>query len=280
MKILLTGGSGFIGKTFIKKYRDKLNIVAPTHAQADLTNAHEVQKLFAEHKFDAVVHLAGAGEHVEQSALEADNLIMFKNIQYMSIVHGVKKLITVGEGVEFDRSRPIVDFSESMFGKSIPRDGYGLARYLINLLASKDKITTVLRIFNVYGAGGGKRPINKIVAAGARGKKQIVIDRDRVVSAVAVDDVARVIYEFLRGDHPKGDYNLVASDKMSYTDIAKTVRRLVRRDGGDIDIVVKNPKPDLEYTADNGKLVSTLGIRLTSTASGVKNLYNSLVRNS
>ncbi len=279
MKILVTGGSGFIGKTFVKKYRDKLDIVAPTHAQMDLTNAHEVQKLFSAHRFDAVVHLAGAGEQVAQSALEADNLIMFKNIQYMSIVHGVKKLITVGEGVEFDRSRPIVDFSESMFGRSIPRDGYGLARYLINLLASKDKITTVLRIFNVYGMGGGKRPINKIVAAGARGKK-IVIDRDRTVSAVAVDDVARVIYEFLRGDYQKGDYNLVAGDKMSYTEIAKAVRRLVRRDGGDVEIVVKNPKPDLEYTADNGKLVSTLGIRLTSTATGVKNLYNNLVRNS
>ena len=67
---------------------------------------------------------------------------------------------------------------------------------------------------------------------------------------------------------------------MSYTEIAKAVRRLVRRDGGDVEIVVKNPKPDLEYTADNGKLVSTLGVRLTSTATGVKNLYNNLVRNS
>ena len=155
MKILVTGGSGFIGKAFIKRFRKQFDIVAPTHEQMDLTDARSVQRQFAAQKFDAVLHLAGLSERGKHETLEADNLIMFKNIQYMAIAHGVKKLITVGEGVEFDRSRPIIDYTESMFGKYIPTDGYGLGRYLINLLASKDKITTVLRIFNVYGAGGG-----------------------------------------------------------------------------------------------------------------------------
>ncbi len=277
MKILITGGSGFIGKTFIKNYRKKFDIVAPTREQMDLTNVRAIEDLFQKHDFDAVVHLAGMDEQGNNVALEADNLIMFKNIQYMSIVHGVKKLITVGEGVEFDRSRPIVDFTEAMFGKSIPTDGYGLGRYLISLLASKDKITTVLRVFDVYGAGGGQsRPINAIVSAGSRGKKQIVIDRDKTVSAVSVDDAARVIYEFLRKDYPKGDYNLVAADKMSYVEIAKTVKRLVKKDGGNIDIVVKREGMANEYTANNEKLVSTAEMRITSTHSGIKKLYEEL----
>ncbi len=277
MKILITGGSGFIGKTFIKNYRKKFDIVAPTREQMDLTNVRAIEDLFQKHDFDAVVHLAGMDEQGNNAALEADNLIMFKNIQYMSIVHGVKKLITVGEGVEFDRSRPIVDFTEAMFGKSIPTDGYGLGRYLISLLASKDKITTVLRVFDVYGAGGGQsRPINAIVSAGSRGKKQIVIDRDKTVSAVSVDDAARVIYEFLRKDYPKGDYNLVAADKMSYVEIAKTVKRLVKKDGGNIDIVVKREGMANEYTANNEKLVSTAEMRITSTHSGIKKLYEEL----
>ena len=277
MKILITGGSGFIGKTFIKNYRKKFDIVAPTREQMDLTNVRAIEDLFQKHDFDAVVHLAGMDEQGNNVALEADNLIMFKNIQYMSIVHGVKKLITVGEGVEFDRSRPIVDFTEAMFGKSIPTDGYGLGRYLISLLASKDKITTVLRVFDVYGAGGGQsRPINAIVSAGSRGKKQIVIDRDKTVSAISVDDAARVIYEFLRKDYPKGDYNLVAADKMSYVEIAKTVKRLVKKDGGNIDIVVKREGMANEYTANNEKLVSTAEMRITSTHSGIKKLYEEL----
>ncbi len=274
MKILVTGGSGFIGKAFIKQYRNKFDIVAPTHAQMDLSDARAIDALFSKHRFDAVVHLAGASEH-GGAALEADNLIMFKNIQYMSIFHGVKKLIIVGEGAEFDRSRPIVDFSEDMIGESIPTDGYGLGRYLINLLAAKDKITTSLRVFDVYGVGG-KGTINKIVAAGAKGKKQIVIDRDRTVSGIHVDDVVKTIAGFLRGDMPKGDYNLVSGDKMSYLDIAKAVKRAVRRDGRDIEIKVKNPVPDLEYTAKNDKLLAVMPMRMISLKNGVKRLYEEL----
>lgn len=278
MKILVTGGSGFIGKTFIKHYKNVFDIVAPTHEQMDLTDARSIAQQFKEHKFDAVLHLAGLGASGTQAPLEADNLIMFKNIQYLAIANGVKKLIAVGEGVEFDGSKPIVDITEDKFGASVPADGYGLGRYLIKVLASKDKITTILRIFNVYGAGDASRPINKIVTAGARGKKQIVIERDKTVSAISVSDTVRVIASLLLGDFPRGDYNLVSGDKMSYLEIAKSVRRLVRRDGGDINIVVKNPEPDHEYTASNEKLANTLGVKLTPIPAGIKKLYEELKR--
>ncbi len=276
MKILVTGGSGFVGKAFIKSYRKKFDIVAPSSEQMDLLNARSVEKMFAENSFDAVVHLAGAAEKSAKSAIEADNLIMFKNIQYMSIVHGVKKLIIAGEGAEFDRSQPIADYTEDMFGESIPVDGYGLGRYLINLLASKDKITTSLRVFDIYGVGGGNHRINKIVAAGAKGKKSIVLDRDVTVSAVSVDDFIKVIAEFLRGDYPKGDYNVVSGDKTSLLDIAKAVKRMVRKEGRDIEIKLKSDEPGNEFTANNEKLLSVLSVKFTPTMKGIKKLYDEL----
>ena len=107
MEILVTGGSGFIGKAFIKSYRKVFDIVAPSHEEMDLTDARSVDAFFKGHKFDAVLHLAGMGETGKSAVLEADNVIMFKNIQYVAIRNGVKKLITVGEGVDFDRSQQI-----------------------------------------------------------------------------------------------------------------------------------------------------------------------------
>lgn len=277
MEILVTGGSGFIGKAFIKRYKKTFDIVAPTHEQMDLTDARSVDAFFKGHEFGAVVHLAGLSETGKSQVLEADNVIMFKNIQYVAIRHGVKKLITVGEGVDFDRNYPIVDFTEDMFGTHIPTDGYGLGKYMITSLASKDKISTVLRMFNVFGAGGGQsRPINKIVAAGSRGKAKIVIDRDRVVSGISVDDAVHVIGEFILKNYPRGDYNLVAADKMSYLEIAKMVKRMVKKDGDNIEIIVKNPEPDNEYSASNVKLVSTTGIKISSMQSGIRKLYQEL----
>lgn len=269
MKILVTGGSGFIGKAFLKKYRKAFNIVAPTHAQVDIKDARAVDALFAKHKFDAVVHLASVSDRDV-----SDNLVMFKNIQYLSIVHGVKKLIIVGEGAEFDSRQAIVDFSESMIGESIPTDSYGLARYMINILASKDKITTSLRVFDVYGAGG-KGVIDKIVTAAARGRK-ITIDRDRTVSAICVDDLVKVIAGFLKGNIKQGDYNLVSGDKTSYLEIAKSVKRMAKRDGKEVEIVVKNPVPALEYTANNSKLLAAYPFKPITVKAGIKKMYNVL----
>lgn len=276
MKILVTGGSGFIGKTFIKRYRNVFDIIAPTPEQTDLTDARSVAALFKADKFDAVLHLAGLAGG--RPAPEADNIIMFKNVQYFAIANGVKKLIAFCDGLECGASSPITDASEDMLDNSLPVGGCGTDGYLIKTLAGKDKITTLLRVFGVYGAGDASRPINKIVAAGARGKRRIVIERDRAVSAISVSDAVRVVAEFLLGDFPRGDYNLVSDDKTSYLEVAKTVRRLVRRDGGDIDIVVKNPKPECECTASNEKLVNTLGVRLASVPSGIKKLYEELSR--
>ena len=47
MKILVTGGSGFIGKAFIKRFRKQFDIVAPTHEQMDLTDARSGQRQIA-----------------------------------------------------------------------------------------------------------------------------------------------------------------------------------------------------------------------------------------
>lgn len=89
-KILITGGAGFIGshvvRHFVNTYRDYsiYNLDKLTYAgnlenlrdveakpnytfiKADITDAAELEKLFNQHKFDAVIHLA-AESHVDRS---------------------------------------------------------------------------------------------------------------------------------------------------------------------------------------------------------------------
>lgn len=273
MKLLLIGGKGFIGKAFIKRYKKSCDIVAPT--ELNLSDARSVGAVFDEHKFDAVLYLACAVNSAEKADAFVDSVIAFKNVQYMSIVHSVKKLIYVGDALDLDASRPIVDFTEDRFDEYVPTGNFGSSRHIITKLASKDRITTTLRLFDVYGHGGNSCRINKIVSAAASGKKQITIDRDRTVSAISVDDAIAVIAKFLQGDYPKGDYNLVAADKVSYLGIAKTLKRVIRKDGGDIEIVVKH-QPDFECTASNAKLAATVPVKLTPTAKGIRTLYESL----
>src|SRR5579872_3321383 len=90
MKILITGGAGFIGshvvRLFVNKYSnyhiynlDKLTYAGNlanlhdieskanyTFIKGDIVDAGFIHKLFEEHKFNAVIHLA-AESHVDRS---------------------------------------------------------------------------------------------------------------------------------------------------------------------------------------------------------------------
>lgn len=101
-KIAITGGAGFIGshvvRHFVNKYPDYtiINIDKLTYAgnlanladvegaanyrfiRADINDASLMQQLFAEHGFDAVIHLA-AESHVDRSIASPDEFV-FTNI--------------------------------------------------------------------------------------------------------------------------------------------------------------------------------------------------------
>ncbi len=57
-KILVTGASGFVGSRFVARWRNEFSILAPTHAELDITDRESVDGYFMQHTPDVVVHLA------------------------------------------------------------------------------------------------------------------------------------------------------------------------------------------------------------------------------
>lgn len=259
-KILVTGGSGFIGSNFIKAYKKKYDIVAPTSEEADLTRYEDVSRLFGENKFDAVLHLAAKHDTQTISVGAADNLIMFKNVQHAAVVSGVKKMIVVGDSADADLSRPVVGFKEKDFGKTVPTSGYGLGRYLIHLLASKDKISTVLRMFGVFGSGASRsnNSITEVLASAVTGKKQIVLKGDKIISALYVEDACKIISLFLDNDYERGMYNVASPAPTSLSEFAKKAKAYAKKNGREITVEI-GAEAQNELTADVSKLLDTLG---------------------
>lgn len=271
MKVLLTGADGFLGKSFFEKYKSRYDLDAPRTDALDLTNVRQVIDYFKSHRFDAVLHCAGIAENEDGMV---DNLVMFKNLQYAAIIGGVKKLLIAGDVAEFDRSKPIVSIDERAFGESIPQDTYGLGRYLINLLASKDKISTNLRFFTVYGpnAYADQNIMNALVSRGVLGK-DIELPHDRRMSVVYIDDAVKIMAAFLDNDFPKGDYNIVSDKSVTLSEAAACVKRAAKRDGKNIRVVVGSTLAP-ECTGSNEKLLSILpNVKFTAFSTGMNKTF-------
>lgn len=56
-------------------------------------------------------------------------------------------MIYFGSGAEFDKTSAIIDIKEEAFGRSIPKDQYGLGKYIMNLNTRTSNNIYNLRLF-------------------------------------------------------------------------------------------------------------------------------------
>ena len=56
--ILVTGASGFVGGRFVERWQGEYNIIAPSHAELDITNEKAVCDYIMRVAPDVVLHLA------------------------------------------------------------------------------------------------------------------------------------------------------------------------------------------------------------------------------
>lgn len=169
-KILITGGSGFIGQHLAKKFIDAkqhisiYDITEPamkelktTHALGDVFNTKELEKAVNAH--DVIVHLVG---QPDGAAAQKDpdtsfklNVVSLHNVLEACRKNGEKKLI-------FPSSAVVYGISEDLpIKESAPLNPtwiYGWHKHLCEKLTKgyHDNYGinyVILRLFNVYGAG-------------------------------------------------------------------------------------------------------------------------------
>ena len=72
-KILVTGASGFVGSRFVERWRNEFEILAPSHAEFDITDAQAVERYITMHAPQAIVHLAALSNtwYCEQHPIES-----------------------------------------------------------------------------------------------------------------------------------------------------------------------------------------------------------------
>lgn len=156
MKILITGGSGFVGrnvKEFLERNNSGYKVLAPSSKELNCLNETEVTQYLKKHKFDYVLHFASYGNSVDKSKDAARildyNLRIFLNFAKNNLLYG--KMYYTGSGAEYDKRYDICSVTEMEVGKTIPVDPYGLMKYTVGQMIEKSTNIYNFRLFGIFG---------------------------------------------------------------------------------------------------------------------------------
>lgn len=139
-KVIVTGGSGFLGSYVVETLRARgcTDIFVPRSAEYDLTEQVNVRRLYAEHRPDVVIHLAavvgGIGANRENpGSFFYKNMMMGTMLMEEARLAGVQKFVALGTICAYPKYTP-VPFSETDLWNGYPEETnapYGLAKKMM-----------------------------------------------------------------------------------------------------------------------------------------------------
>lgn len=271
--IFITGANGFIGKNLSEQLHNRYALFTPKRKELDLTNSKAVDNYFEKNKIDVVINCAAVGgsrieEHVS-SAL-SDNLRIFFNL--LKNKNRFKKMIHLGSGAEYDKSKPIVKVKETDFGKTIPKDKYGFFKYLCSKYIEKDNNIICLRPFGLFGKYEDYRYrfISNAIVNNLKGLP-ISINQNVFFDYMYIDDFLKIIDYFINKNTKYKFYNIGTGKKIDLLTIARMINKVVKSKS---KIAIKNKGLNNEYTCDNNRLLEEMkAIKFTNIKIAIKELY-------
>ncbi len=257
-KILLTGGSGFIGRNLAEDLRARGHeVLAPRHAELELLDPEAVADWLAEHRVDAVVHGAVRPGHrnaADPSEQLSRNLRMYFNLARCSDLFG--RFILLGSGAVYDARAYRPKMAEDYYDTSVPADDHGFSKYVIDkhLLCVPGSVD--LRIFGVFGPGEDYsiRFISNAICKALFGLP-ITLRQDRMFDYLWVHDLAPVVEHFFDERASGGAFNVTPDQAVSLRVLAELVRDTVNEaTGSAADIRIAEGGLGAEYSGSNARL--------------------------
>lgn len=282
LKLLVTGGAGFIGSEFVRRVIkrgytvvviDKLTYAADMERlkevegkykfyHADICNKKNLDKIFRLEKPSQVVHFA-AESHVDRSILGSDAFIK-TNIQGTQVLLDLAKNVGIERFVHISTDEVYGDIIKGQFHETTPLNPsspYSASKASADFLV-KSYIRTfqfpaiIVRPSNNYGPWQyPEKFIPVIIYKALKNEKIPVYGKGlNVREWLYVSDCAKAIHDLLEKGEIGEIYNVGSGNERKNTDAVKTILNILGKPHSLIDFVQDRPGHDIRYSLNFTKL--------------------------
>jgi len=290
MKLLVTGGAGFIGSAFVRLAiaegisvvnLDKLTYAGNpenltsiaqsplyTFVKGDICDAAGVRSLFAEHKPDGIVHFA-AESHVDRSILSPfdffeTNLRGTFTLLEAARAYKLARFVHVSTDevygslkapLEADEDYPLVTnspYSASKAGSDLLARSY-FKTYQLPVL--------ITRASNNYGPYHFPEKLIPLMIMNAFEDRALPVygDGQQIRDWLYVDDHVRGILSVFRSGKEGEIYNIGGNRSLPNLDVVRMILKLTGKPESLIQYVADRPGHDQRYALNSSKLTQATG---------------------
>jgi nucleoside-diphosphate-sugar epimerase len=256
LKILITGGNGYIARSLYSVFSRKYNCKSISILDFDLSNANQTKRWFEENEYyDIVIHTAikGGMRLVKDTANIMDvNLKMYYNL--LENKDRFNKLISFGSGAEIFQPETPYGLSKKVIAESIKEiDNF----YNIRIFAVFDEDELDTRFI--------KHNILQYIK-----KEPIKIYNNKIMDFFYMKDLLSVIDYYINNDTLDKEFNCSYVEKYTLKDIADMINSL---NNHKVPIIIQSNNELKIYAGQSNLKIKTIGLK-----EGLKNTYDILNR--
>jgi len=292
MKVLVTGGAGFIGSNFVlllRRARPDVEIVnvdllsyagnlenlrplegdeGHVFVRADVADRPAMERLFREHRPEGVLHFA-AESHVDRSILDAtpfvhNNVLGTQVLLDLARAHGVRRYLQVSTDEVYGTLGPTGAFCEDT--PLAPNSPYAASKAAADLLVRAATHThgldaVITRCSNNYGPLQFPEKLIPLMIANALEDKPLPVYGDglQVRDWLHVHDHCTAIWTVFEKAAPGAVYNIGGESERTNIQVVKLILGELGKPESLIRSVKDRPGHDRRYAMDARRIRADLG---------------------
>ncbi|MBL75332.1 MAG: dTDP-glucose 4,6-dehydratase [Chloroflexi bacterium] len=288
MKLLVTGGLGFIGSNFILRMLDKYKDVKIINVDAELpgSNHLNLSSIKNSNRYKFVKGNISNKKNMEEQITQCDAVVNFAAESFVDrsindanpfLISNIRGAFTILDIISKQKKRMIQISTDEVFGslmnetanensKFNPSSPYAATKAAAELLINSYSVTynsdiIITRCTNNYGPRQFVEKLipKTIILANKNLKIPIYGKGNNVRDWIFVDDHCEGIENVLFNGKSGESYNISANNEMDNVTIVKKILKIMNKSDDLIEFVEDRPGHDFRYSMNSKKISDELG---------------------